>query len=254
MGKRDGGDRGDRDVDGVRGDRTDARGYGDGWPKLRERTLRRDGYACTRCGCDDRTLQAHHVIPRSAGGPDALENLLTLCRPCHGVIHQSNGSFDDVRDDAPLFPKPDAPDPVARMREPDDQLCSRCGTERVDPANLVAWTDVPRRETRRNRNHLTVCTPCAGLLLEEHRGCTMEALESNRRLGRSELGRHKSDAPVRPSAFAPSQVAIRREPRTRRERLIDDTALRFLCNHRGVRWAILIAVAFALFSAGMASL
>lgn len=225
-------------------ERPDARGYGEGWADLRRRTLRRDGYACRRCGADDRTLQAHHVVPRSAGGPDALENLLTLCRPCHGVIHQSNSSFDDVRDEAPLFPDRTAPEPVARMRTPDDQLCSRCGGERSDPTDLVAWTDPTVGEGSPDADHVTLCKPCAGLVLERVPACRRDELTANHRFSRHELSARCAEAPVRASVFAPPSVAVRREPRTVRERLVDDTVARFVINDPGIRWATMAVVGY----------
>ncbi|MFP8954107.1 HNH endonuclease [Natrialbaceae archaeon A-arb3/5] len=222
-------------------DGTERPDYGEGWDELRRRTLQRDGYACTRCGADERTLQAHHVIPRSAGGPDELDNLLTLCRPCHGVIHQHNRAFNDVRDEASLFPRRDAPAAVARMRDPDDQWCSRCETEYADTTELVAWTAVPSAD-----EHVTLCKPCAGHLLERVPAVTRETLTSNHRFQVHELSNRQRDAAVRPSVFASKPVAIRRKPRTLRERLVDDTPIRFLCNHRGVRWALLVAVGYVL--------
>ncbi len=228
------------------GTQSDARGYGEGWEELRRATLRRDGYACTRCGADDRTLQAHHVIPRAAGGPDDLENLLTLCRPCHGVIHQRNSSFDDVRDEAPLFPDPDAPESVRRMREPDDQCCSRCGVERSDPTELVAWIDPPVDDTGPNYGHLTLCKPCGGLVAERVTDDGYEPMTTAGRLQVHELSTRRLDAPVRPSIFAPPQVAIRREPRSPRERLIDDTPIRFLLNHSSIRIGLLAIVSYVV--------
>lgn len=234
------------------GEYGDDRGYGEGWEELRQQTLRRDGYACTRCGADDRTLQAHHIVPRAQGGPDDLENLLTLCRPCHGVIHQSNSSFDDVRDEAPLFPDPDAPDSVARMREPNDGYCSRCGSE-FDPDELVAWTDVPPADGSAP-SHLTLCKPCAGFVLENVPDCEWESVTGNHRFGVHELSAWRLDAPVRPSIFASSQVAIRREPRTIRERVVDDTPLRFVWNHGGVRWLTLGVIGYVALMLVLASM
>ena len=37
-------------------------------------------------------LRAHHVVPREEGGPDALENLTTLCNPCHRRVHNDIAS------------------------------------------------------------------------------------------------------------------------------------------------------------------
>ena len=50
--------------------------------QLRDRLpiFERDGWRCTVPGCTSRrNLQAHHVVFRSAGGPDTAENQTTLC-------------------------------------------------------------------------------------------------------------------------------------------------------------------------------
>jgi 5-methylcytosine-specific restriction endonuclease McrA len=53
---------------------------------LRRLTLQRDGYRCTVCGATEQ-LEVHHVVPRRAGGADALSNLVTLCVACHEKEH-----------------------------------------------------------------------------------------------------------------------------------------------------------------------
>lgn len=63
------------------------------WRVLRLAAMRRDGYACRRCGRrgvrakrgapPTRGLEVHHRIPRAQGGPDELGNVETLCRSCH---------------------------------------------------------------------------------------------------------------------------------------------------------------------------
>jgi hypothetical protein len=58
--------------------------------KLRGRTLsepkrlawRRDGDCCQVCGFDT-LVEVHHTIPRRHGGPDTLDNLITLCPNHH---------------------------------------------------------------------------------------------------------------------------------------------------------------------------
>lgn len=52
---------------------------------LRPVVLQRDGYTCQNCGVrkQERELEMHHVEMRSKGGPDILENLVTLCLECH---------------------------------------------------------------------------------------------------------------------------------------------------------------------------
>lgn len=56
-------------------------------PNATRRTVyRRDGWRCALCD-DPRHLQIHHVIPRSEGGSDFPENLITLCSKCHALAH-----------------------------------------------------------------------------------------------------------------------------------------------------------------------
>ena len=56
------------------------------WRKLRAYVLARDGGRCQRCGGKEK-LEAHHVIPRTAGGLDAPSNGRTLCLTCHDSLH-----------------------------------------------------------------------------------------------------------------------------------------------------------------------
>lgn len=52
----------------------------------RKAIYKRDGYRCALC--DSETgLQIHHVVPRSQGGTDYAQNLITLCWKCHAVAH-----------------------------------------------------------------------------------------------------------------------------------------------------------------------
>ena len=55
-------------------------------PAVRLAVLNRDGWRCQRCGSAG-PLHVHHLLPRSRGGPDETENLLTLCFRCHSEIH-----------------------------------------------------------------------------------------------------------------------------------------------------------------------
>jgi hypothetical protein len=56
---------------------------------LRHRVLSRDGWRCRNPLCRSATaLQVDHAVPRSAGGPDTPENLVTLCERCHALKHR----------------------------------------------------------------------------------------------------------------------------------------------------------------------
>ncbi len=55
-------------------------------PILRNFVFGRDRWHCRHCN-NSNGLDPHHVIYQSAGGLDAPNNLLTLCRKCHDDIH-----------------------------------------------------------------------------------------------------------------------------------------------------------------------
>ena len=60
---------------------TRARGYGGYWQQLSAAVLRRDNYVCRYCG--ERATTADHVVPKSKGGTDAMNNLVAACRECN---------------------------------------------------------------------------------------------------------------------------------------------------------------------------
>lgn len=56
--------------------------------QLRNQVLQRDNYRCRECGVQvvhENGLKPHihHIQPKSAGGLDALDNLITLREPCY---------------------------------------------------------------------------------------------------------------------------------------------------------------------------
>ncbi|WP_199241245.1 HNH endonuclease [Halorubrum sp. SP3] len=75
-----------------------------GVSKIRERVLDRDDHTCQRCGCavesenrsSQRSAEVHHLIPRAAGGPDALANLITLCLRCHKEAHSTMSKLHET--------------------------------------------------------------------------------------------------------------------------------------------------------------
>lgn len=46
----------------------------------------RDGWKCKYCGCRD-GLHPHHIVFKSQGRKDTLDNLITVCYSCHIKIH-----------------------------------------------------------------------------------------------------------------------------------------------------------------------
>jgi len=56
------------------------------WRALRQMCRQRDYNQCVCCAASSVRLMAHHIIPRKRGGPDSLDNLVTLCHRCHSKI------------------------------------------------------------------------------------------------------------------------------------------------------------------------
>lgn len=54
--------------------------------KIARAVYERDGWKCRNCR-NRNGLHPHHVVYQSRGGPDTLDNLLTLCFGCHGAHH-----------------------------------------------------------------------------------------------------------------------------------------------------------------------
>ena len=69
--------------------------YPPDWDERRRAVYRRDDYTCQNCGVQSGPnapgngvpLHAHHVVPKSRGGSNRLENLQTLCESCHNRAH-----------------------------------------------------------------------------------------------------------------------------------------------------------------------
>jgi 5-methylcytosine-specific restriction protein A len=63
-----------------------SRGYGRRWEIARDRALRRDRYLCQPCAARGFVTEAKavdHIVPKSKGGGDELDNLQAICPDCH---------------------------------------------------------------------------------------------------------------------------------------------------------------------------
>ena len=60
-------------------------------PAIKQGTFQRDKFRCRCCQTGGvaflGTLIYHHAVPVSDGGPDTIENGLTLCDSCHQILH-----------------------------------------------------------------------------------------------------------------------------------------------------------------------
>ena len=66
--------------------RSDIEGNRWRWSKTRRLILARDGHRC-QLGiagiCLSIATEVDHIVPRAVGGSDALDNLRSVCHPCH---------------------------------------------------------------------------------------------------------------------------------------------------------------------------
>lgn len=60
------------------------------WDTQRNAVLFRDDYTCQECGDEDPWLHVHHKIPRTEGGTDHIDNLVSLCPDCHADRHDTD--------------------------------------------------------------------------------------------------------------------------------------------------------------------
>jgi len=58
----------------------------DSYRQLQRQVLERDGWRCQSCG-SLKSLEVHHKQLRSHCGSDLRDNLITLCHPCHSLVH-----------------------------------------------------------------------------------------------------------------------------------------------------------------------
>lgn len=66
--------------------------------ELRMRVLRRDGWRCQLTVAHDcrGDLHVHHRRLRSQGGPDTMENLVSLCPVAHDWVHGHRAEAEEL--------------------------------------------------------------------------------------------------------------------------------------------------------------
>lgn len=63
-------------------------------PLTRENVYRRDGYQCIYCGENkSKLLTIDHIIPKSKGGENTWQNMVTACKKCNNI--KSDLSVED---------------------------------------------------------------------------------------------------------------------------------------------------------------
>jgi hypothetical protein len=74
--------------------------YGPDWSRMRRETLQRDNHTCQRCKATPkgRRHDVHHIKPvvtfENPNDAHTIENLITLCRPCHMRVEWHGVDWD----------------------------------------------------------------------------------------------------------------------------------------------------------------
>ena len=61
------------------------------WQGKRKAVLKRDNYTCQCCGVTGIPLEVHHLRDYNKLGNEPLSSLISVCRPCHELQHQTLG-------------------------------------------------------------------------------------------------------------------------------------------------------------------
>lgn len=74
---------------------------------IKKKVYERDEFACQYCGnwcydswiTDPRQLTIDHIIPRTGGGNNDIDNLITCCRECNGIKGNKHfKTYDEARE------------------------------------------------------------------------------------------------------------------------------------------------------------
>ncbi len=79
----------------------------------RKNILRRDGHKCMYCGATSTSLTVDHIMPKSRGGEDSWENLISACLRCNN----RKGSLTPDEAEMPLLRRPIRPNHVTFLRQ-----------------------------------------------------------------------------------------------------------------------------------------
>lgn len=77
------------------------------WSEKRNKRLQIDGYKCAICGNAGQHLNVHHITYRNIMHEDTENDLITLCRPCHAMLHRirecSAAEYEDYKKAEPKY-------------------------------------------------------------------------------------------------------------------------------------------------------
>lgn len=79
----------------------------------RRNIIRRDGFRCQYCGIKSSELTIDHIIPKSRGGSESWDNLVSACKSCNN----KKGSHTPEEAGIHLLHKPSKPNHIVFIRQ-----------------------------------------------------------------------------------------------------------------------------------------
>ena len=178
------------------------------WENRKMYVFSRDNYTCQVCkrkrdgDGNGLKLHAHHIIYRSLGGSDRLDNLLTVCTDCHTYKnHQNGGELYELKEQAYQKPR-------LNLASATQMNIIKSGIVRKyeeDEHVLFTWgyvTNLHRRGLRLPKSHVNdaiaitgirevVEKPSSYILFNQYRKKKRSLHEANPRKGKKEPNREQ---------------------------------------------------------------
>ena len=105
---------------------------------LRRAARERDTCRCRFPGCESRRIDLHHIQYWSNGGRTALDNLVSLCKYHHLLVHDRGYSIAIARDGTFTFYRPDGtPVPPSPALPPPDGTIEDCHDADITPETII---------------------------------------------------------------------------------------------------------------------
>lgn len=127
--------------------------YPSNWDSLSKQTKERDNWTCQKCGDQggpygNATVSAHHMVPKSDGGKDKLDNLITVCHSCHEEEHghhipagSGSGTYYGTSDEY-------ADTTVDQLSEVEDSLSETEDSPETTADSAVVESDHPTEKSK----------------------------------------------------------------------------------------------------------
>lgn len=121
------------------------------WLRLSAQCRERDGWVCRVCGRDPgrSKLHAHHKIPRAKGGPDVLDNLISLCETCHNHEHRLLKKGRSLFTQAARRPKPKQPKAPPSPPHNREEWAAKAREQRAELRQRAGWVQIGRNVYQR---------------------------------------------------------------------------------------------------------